>query len=103
MAIQQITLKDCLDRAEPPAKTLALAVVDDTVFLSINEWTEGSEFTRQEIKKGIAVSSASLREALELLAADRVREDLRPLDPPGNDQGQRAARLDGPRAGVVKL
>lgn len=102
MAIQQITLKDCLDRAEPPAKTLALAVVDDTVFLSINEWSEGGASTTQTIQKDIAVSSASLREALELLAADRMREDLRPLDPPGNGKGQRSARLDGHRAGVVK-
>lgn len=103
MAIQQITLKDCLDRTEPPEKVLALAVVDDTVFVSINEWKNDHDTSTQKTTADIAVSSASLREALELLAADRVREDLRPLDPPGNEQGQRAARLDGPRAGVVKL
>ena len=103
MAIQRIILKDCIDRAEPPAKVLALAVIDDTVFVSIDEWIEAHDTSTQKTTADIAVSSASLREALELLAADRIREDARPLDPPGNDKGQRSARLDGYRVSAVKL
>ena len=103
MAVQHVSLKDCIDRAEPPAKVLTLSVVDDTVFVSINGWDEKGDSHTQHVKAAIAVSSASLREALQLLADDQVREDLRPLDPPGNDRGERSARIGGVRAGIVKL
>lgn len=103
MAVHQITLKDCLERVEPPEKVLTIAVVDDAVFVSISQCTQDGQRTILTEIADIAVSSATLREALELLAADRVREDARPLDPPGNDQGTRAARLAGNRLSVAAL
>jgi hypothetical protein len=50
-----------------------------------------------------AVPVPVIRDALVLLGEDRDREDLRPLDPPGNDRSERGATLSGPRYGWVKL
>lgn len=103
MAVYQISLKDCLNPMAPPDKVLTVSAVDDTAFLYINKVSEDGTSSTQKEKAEIAVSIASLREALELLANDVARENLRPLDPPGNEQGDHAARLEGPRYGWVKL
>ncbi|WP_042400049.1 hypothetical protein [Streptacidiphilus carbonis] len=101
MAVFQISLADCLDGARPPDQILTLAVVDDTVFVAVEKYTEvDAKESRQKEKAMIAVSLPSLREALELLANDRSREDLRPVD---GEHGDMGARLKGPRAGWVKL
>lgn len=97
MAVYQISLKDCLHPTAPPEQVLTLSVVDDTAFIYINKVTEDGKSSKQTEIADIAVSLASLREALDLLANDRSREDARPLDPPDNEHRERAARLTGVR------
>jgi hypothetical protein len=95
--IHHISLNDCLEGTAPPEKVLTLGVVDDTAFVYINTVTsQGDKAETQTVKVEIAVSLASLREALALLSNDRSREDLRP-----SDDGGRLTRLDGQRAVIV--
>lgn len=103
MAVHQIMLADCLDGARPPDRVLTLSVVGDTAFLAIEKYAEGSGTTKTKEIVDISVSMPSLREALELLANDREREDLRPLDPPGNERGELGTTFGGQRRGWVKL
>jgi len=103
MAIHQIMLADCLDGAKPPARVLTVSVVGDTAFLAVEDYTEGGGSTTTKEVAQISVSLPSLRDALELLGEDRRREDLRPMDPPGNGQGDMSATLAGQRYGWVRL
>lgn len=103
MAVHQIMLADCLDGARPPERVLTVSVVGDTAFLSIEKYTEGGDTTKTKKTADISVSLASLRDALVLLGEDRDREDLRPLDPPGNNEGEHGATLSGQRHGWVRL
>jgi hypothetical protein len=93
--IHHISLNDCLEPSSPPEKVLTLGVVDDTAFVYINAVT-GDRAETQTVKAEIAVSLASLREALALLSNDRSRESLRP-----SGDGGRRTRLDGQRAVIV--
>jgi hypothetical protein len=103
MAVHQIMLADCLDGAKPPARVLTVSVVGDTAFLAVEDYADGGGSTTTKEVAQISVSLPSLRDALDLLADDRSREDLRPLDPPGNDRGEYAATLAGQRYGWVRL
>lgn len=98
MTIHHISLNDCLEGTSPPGKVLTLGVVDDTAFVYINTVTgEGDKSETQTVKAEITVSLASLREALELLSSDRLRESLRPRD---KDAGAET-RLAGHRIVIV--
>jgi hypothetical protein len=97
MAIHNISLNDCLEPVSPPEKLLTIGVVDDTAFVRINQVRHDGNTETQTASEEIAVSLASLREALELLSNDRCREGLRPVEPDGG----RAARLTGHRVGIV--
>lgn len=103
MSVYKILLADCLDGGSPPEKALRLSIVGDTVFIAIDESREMGDTVTSRSVADIAVSSASLREALELLDNDQKREDTRPLDPPGNTNGERGATLQGRRIGWVKV
>lgn len=95
--IHHISLNDCLEPSSPPEKVLTLGVVDDTAFVYINAVTgQGNKVETQTVTAEIAVSLASLREALALLSNDRSRESLRP-----SGDGGRLTRLDGQRAVIV--
>ena len=97
MTVHHVSLNDCLEGTSPPGKVLTLGVVDDTAFVYINAVTShGDKTETQTVKAEIAVSLASLREALALLANDRSREDLRSSDDAGSK-----TRLDGHRAVIV--
>ncbi len=104
MAVHQIMLADCLDGAKPPARVLTISVIGDTAFLAIEQYAEtGNSSTTTKEVADVSVSLPSLREALELLNNDRAREDLRPLDPPDNERGERSATLAGQRYGWVRM
>lgn len=96
MTVHHISLNDCLEPSAPPAKVLTVGVIDDTAFVYINAVSQDGEAETQTVTAQIAVSLASLREALELLSNDRSREDLRPSDASGPK-----TRLDGRRAVIV--
>jgi hypothetical protein len=97
VTVHHISLNDCLEGTSPPEKVLTLGVVDDTAFVYINAVTgQGDKAETQTVTAEIAVSLASLREALALLANDRSREDLRPSDAAGP-----GTRLSGQRAVIV--
>jgi hypothetical protein len=99
MTIHHISLNDCLEGTSPPEKVLTLGVVDDTAFVYINTVTgQGDKAETQTVTAEIAVSLASLREALALLSNDRSREDLRTSDAAGP-----TTRLDGQRAVIVPV
>lgn len=99
MTIHHVSLNDCLEGTSPPGKVLTLGVVDDTAFVYINSVTsQGDKAETQTVTAEIAVSLASLREALALLSNDRSREDLRETD----DAGPKA-RLSGQRAVIVPI
>ncbi|MFD5678577.1 hypothetical protein [Streptomyces sp. NPDC127040] len=80
MTVHHISLADCLEGVFPPAKTLTVAAVDDTAFVYINAVTQNGKSETQTVTAEIAVSLASLREALLMLGNDRNREDLRPTE-----------------------
>jgi hypothetical protein len=97
MTVHHISLNDCLEGTSPPEKVLTLGVVNDTAFVYINSVTgQGDKQETQTVTAEIAVSLASLREALALLANDRSREDLR-----GTDTAGPKTRLDGQRTVIV--
>lgn len=101
MAVHHISLNDCLNPSSPPEKVLTLSAVDDTAFVYINSVTgEGDRAETQTVTAEIAVSLASLREALHLLTNDRDREQLRPKT---TEHGDRDARLAGHRAVIAHL
>jgi hypothetical protein len=93
--VYEISLMDCLEPSRPPERVLTLSVVDDTVFLQIEKVEEDGESTQKTKVAEISVSSASLAEALDLLRADRQREDLRPVE--NEKTGNRGARYAGTR------
>jgi hypothetical protein len=96
--IHHVTLNDCLEPSAPPQGVLVVGVTDDTAFIAISKvTTDGKSETTTAIAE-IAVSAASLRDALHLLGEDRDREDLRPKT--GND---RDARLGGHRFIAARL
>lgn len=97
MTVHHVSLNDCLEGTSPPEKVLTLGVVDDTAFVYINSVTgQGDKAEKQTVTAEIAVSLPSLREALALLANDRIREDLRTSDAAGP-----GTRLTGQRITVV--
>lgn len=97
MTVHHVSLNDCLEGTAPPEKLLTIGVVDDTAFVYINRVTsQGDKQETQTVTAEIAVSLASLREALELLSNDRSREDLR-----GADDAGPKTRLDGQRTVIV--
>lgn len=97
--IHHLSLNDCLNPASPPERVLTLGVVDDTAFVYISTVTsQGDKQETQTVKAEIAVSLASLREALTLLSNDRSREDLR-----ASDAGGRLTNLTGHRAVIVPV
>lgn len=98
MTVHHVSLNDCLEPSAPPVKLLTLGVVDDTAFVYINAVNQDGEAETQTVTAQIAVSLASLREALALLSNDRSREDLRPSD----DAGPKT-RLDGQRVTVTPV
>ncbi|MFD9444980.1 hypothetical protein [Streptomyces sp. NPDC060001] len=99
MTVHHISLNDCLDGTSPPEKVLTLGVVDDTAFVYINAVTsEGDKAETQTVTAEIAVSLASLREALALLSNDRSREDLR-----ATDAGGPKTRISGQRAVIAPI
>lgn len=70
---------------------------DDPAFVYINSVTgQGDKQETQTVTAEIAVSLASLREALALLSNDRSREDLR-----GSDAAGAQTKLTGQRAVIV--
>lgn len=99
MAVHHVSLAECLEKVSPPEKVLTVGVVDDTAFLYINAVTQDAKSETQTVTAEIAVSLASLREALVLLGNDRSREDLRGKTPSGGGE----ARLSGQRHVVVPL
>ena len=97
MTVHHISLNDCLEGTSPPEKVLTLGVVDDTAFVYINAVTgQGDKQETQTVTAEIAVSLASLREALALLSNDRSREDLR-----GSDAAGPQTKLTGHRTVIV--
>lgn len=101
MTVHQISLNDCLTPSSPPEKVLSLSVVEDTAFVSINACSgQGDKIETQTVTADIAVSLASLREALALLGNDRARESLRQ---PDGDHGDRASGLTGQRLVIVPV
>lgn len=96
MTVHLISLNDCLEPSAPPTKLLTIGVIDDTAFVHINAVSQDGEAETQTVTAQIAVSLASLREALTLLSNDRIREDLRPSDAAGPK-----TRLDGQRVVIV--
>jgi len=78
--IHQISLAECLEQFAPPAKVLNVNVVGDTAFVRICDVEQDSDRETHRDVAGISVSLPALIEALNLLAVDHEREDLRPLD-----------------------
>ena len=98
--IHQISLAECLEQYAPPAKVLNVSAVADTVFVRICDVGHNSDSeTHREVAE-ISVSLPALIEALNLLAVDGEREDLRPLD----DTGQaHETKFSGRRLTVVPV
>lgn len=99
MSVHHISLADCLEGVFPPAKVLSLGVVDDTVFVYINTVSQDGKSETQTVTAEIAVSLASLREAMVVLGNDRAREQLRPVEA----ESGKSTRIDGQRLTVVQL
>jgi hypothetical protein len=81
--IHQISLAECLEQYAPPAKVLNVSVVADTVFVRICDVNQNSDSETHREVADISVSLPALIEALNLLAVDHEREDLRSLDNTG--------------------
>jgi hypothetical protein len=81
--IHQISLAECLEQYAPPAKVLNVSTVADTVFVRICDVDQNSDSETHREVADISVSLPALIEALNLLAVDGEREDLRPLDNTG--------------------
>ena len=81
--IYRISLAECLEQYAPPAKVLNVSVVADTVFVRICAVDQNSHSETHREVADISVSLPALIEALNLLAVDGEREDLRPLDNTG--------------------
>lgn len=98
--IHQISLAECLEQYIPPAKVLNVSVVGDTAFVRICDVDQTSDREAHREVADISVSLPSLVEALNLLAVDREREDLRPLD---NDGREHETKFAGRRFTVVPV
>jgi hypothetical protein len=98
MSVYEITLIDPTGPGRPAERVLRITSVDEMVFLSIDEYDEGNPTITLTKKEEIAVSLPGLREALDLLARDGHREDMRERDQHGPK-----ARIGGYRATVVPL
>ena len=81
--IYRISLAECLEQYAPPAKVLNVSVVADTAFVRICDVDQKSDSETHRDVADISVSLPALIEALNLLAVDGEREDLRPLDNTG--------------------
>ena len=78
--IHNVSLAECLEQYAPPAKVLNVNVIGDTAFVRICEVEQGSDRETHREVADISVSLPSLIEALNLLAVDHEREELRPID-----------------------
>ncbi len=81
--IHEISLAECLEAVSPPDKVLNVAACDDTVFVRICTVEQDHISEKHTQVAEISVSLPALIEALNLLAVDHEREDLRPLDSDG--------------------
>lgn len=81
--INRISLAECLEQVSPAAKVLNLSVIDDTAFIRICTADEDHQSETHREVADISVSLPSLIEALSLLATDREREHLRPVERDG--------------------
>lgn len=83
MSIIDITLTDPTKPARPADRVVQISAVGDMAFIAICEVDEGNPTTTTTTTAEIAVSLASLRDALVLLCQDRDRESLRGRDEHG--------------------
>jgi hypothetical protein len=98
MSVYEITLIDPTDPGRPAERVLRITAVDQMVFLHIDKYEEGVPTTTLTTQEEIAVSLPGLRQALELLTEDGLREDAREKDQRGFK-----ARIGGARQAVVTL
>lgn len=92
--IHNISLAECLEQVSPPEKVLNVSACDDTVFVRICEVRQDHLSETHREVADISVSLPALIEALNLLAVDGERENLRPVD---RDGKTRETRLAGRR------
>jgi hypothetical protein len=81
--IHQISLAECLEQSSPPAKVLNVSACGDTVFVRICDVDQDHLSEKHTESAEISVSLPALIEALNLLAVDHEREELRPVDHDG--------------------
>ena len=98
--IHAISLNDCLDGTAPPEQVLTISALDDTVFVRICKMDGGAHDEKQTEIAEISVSLPSLLEAVQLLANDAGRENLRPVDHTGKGH---ETRLAGRRIDVLPV
>ena len=96
--IHNISLAECLEQRSPPAKVLNVSACDDTVFVRICGVDQDHQSEKHTEVAEISVSLPALIEALNLLAVDHEREDLRPVD---HDGQQRETKFAGRRLTVA--
>lgn len=96
--IHNISLAECLEQSSPPARVLNIGTCDDTVFVRICDVDQDGRSEKHTEVAEISVSLPALIEALNLLAVDHEREDLRPVD---SDGKTRETKFAGRRLTVV--
>jgi hypothetical protein len=99
--IHEISLAECLEAVSPPEKVLNVAACDDTVFVRICTVEQDHRSEKHTQVAEITVSLPALIEALNLLAVDHEREDLRPLDSDGQSRETKFAGRRLTVAGVA--
>ena len=92
--IHKISLAECLEQYSPPARVLNVSACDDTVFVQICDVDQDHQKETHREAAEISVSLPALIEALNLLAGDAEREELRPIDSGGREH---ETRLSGRR------
>jgi len=98
--IHQISLAECLEQYSPPARVLNVSACDDTVFVRICSVEQDHLSEKHTEIAEISVSLPALIEALNLLAADHEREELRPVD---HDGRTRETRFAGRRLTIAPV
>lgn len=98
--IHNVSLAECLEQYAPPAKVLNVSVIGDTAFVRICEVDQDSDRETHREVADISVSLPSLVEALNLLAIDHEREELRPIENGGTEHETKFA---GRRLTVVPV
>jgi len=98
--IHQISLAECLEQCSPPARVLNVSACDDTVFVRICDVDQDHQSEKHTEVAEISVSLPALIEALNLLAVDHDREDLRPLE---HDGKTRETKFAGRRLTVAPV